>query len=105
MAAAFQTSLFNHRCAIEVYLHLYDNPLQNESDEAQLNTGKPLSLFFASLFPFRQVRAMIQAFKEMSRNITYNDGILEWHESQSFLNKTQDQNRKRALQGKTLSIE
>lgn len=28
------------RCAIEVYLHLFDEPLKDENAEQELNTGK-----------------------------------------------------------------
>lgn len=34
------------RCAIEVYLHLFDEPLKDESAEQELNIGK----FFKSSF-------------------------------------------------------
>lgn len=35
------------RCAIEVYLHLFDEPLKDESAEQELNTGESR---FRSLF-------------------------------------------------------
>lgn len=35
------------RCAIEVYIHLYDHPLQNQSADEQISPGK--TIYFAKL--------------------------------------------------------
>lgn len=37
------------RCAIEVYLHLFDEPLKDESSEQELNTGEFYYYFFSLL--------------------------------------------------------
>lgn len=47
------------RCAIQVYLHLYDHPLKDEPSEEELREGNPFSFSFIlfkkerkSVFPF-----------------------------------------------------
>lgn len=38
------------KCAVEVYLHLFDSPLKDENAEQELNTGKFVFFFFIKCF-------------------------------------------------------